>query len=395
MQLLPMKQTATIISTYSADVFGVCSALFELGGMVIMHDPSGCNSTYTTHDEPRWYDMDSMLYISGLTEMDAIMGDDSRLVHDAVEAAREQQPKFIVLAGTPIPMMTGTDFPALASLVEQETGIPSIGLATNSMHSYVRGVSLALEAIALRFLPLAPAAAKPQSPKVRVNVLGVTPLDFSCNGSDVSIRQWLKDSGFSVTSLWAMGSPLEELQQAMNADVNLVVSYGGLAAARVLQERFQIPYVIGTPTGGLKPVLEDALRRAASTGCCSNPLLELRSQNTGKPAITILGESIYSGSVAAAIAARTHRAVQLICPLETETALLAPGDCEAEDETDLQPYLQAAGCIIADPMYQPICPKNIPFIPLPHEGFSGRLYRSQIPNLIQDFDGFCRQLLQS
>ena len=35
-QLLPMKQTATIISTYSADVFGVCSALFELGGMVIM-----------------------------------------------------------------------------------------------------------------------------------------------------------------------------------------------------------------------------------------------------------------------------------------------------------------------------------------------------------------------
>ena len=128
-QLLPMKQTATIISTYSADVFGVCSALFELGGMVIMHDPSGCNSTYTTHDEPRWYDMDSMLYISGLTEMDAIMGDDSRLVHDAVEAAREQQPKFIVLAGTPIPMMTGTDFPALASLVEQETGIPSIGRA--------------------------------------------------------------------------------------------------------------------------------------------------------------------------------------------------------------------------------------------------------------------------
>ena len=49
-----MKQTARIISTYSADTFGVCSALFELGGMVIMHEASGCNSTYTTHDEPRW-----------------------------------------------------------------------------------------------------------------------------------------------------------------------------------------------------------------------------------------------------------------------------------------------------------------------------------------------------
>ena len=69
-----MKQTARIISTYSADAFGVCSALFELGGMTVMHDASGCNSTYTTHDEPRWYDMDSMVYISGLSEMEAIMG---------------------------------------------------------------------------------------------------------------------------------------------------------------------------------------------------------------------------------------------------------------------------------------------------------------------------------
>ena len=65
-----MKQTSRIISTYSADTFGVCSALFELGGMTVMHDASGCNSTYTTHDEPRWYDMDSMVYISGLSEMD-------------------------------------------------------------------------------------------------------------------------------------------------------------------------------------------------------------------------------------------------------------------------------------------------------------------------------------
>ena len=75
-----MKQTARIISTYSADVFGVCSALYELGGMTIMHDASGCNSTYTTHDEPRWYDMESMIYISALSEMEAVMGDDAKLV---------------------------------------------------------------------------------------------------------------------------------------------------------------------------------------------------------------------------------------------------------------------------------------------------------------------------
>ena len=69
----------TILSNhtnYTADVSGVCSALYELGGMTIMHDPSGCNSTYNTHDEIRWYDQDSLIYISGLTEIDAIMGND-------------------------------------------------------------------------------------------------------------------------------------------------------------------------------------------------------------------------------------------------------------------------------------------------------------------------------
>ena len=63
-----MKQVAGLISTYSSDEFGICSALYELGGMVVMHDASGCNSTYTTHDEPRWYDIDSMIYISAISE---------------------------------------------------------------------------------------------------------------------------------------------------------------------------------------------------------------------------------------------------------------------------------------------------------------------------------------
>lgn len=69
-----MRQAYRIIPVYTADVSGVCSALYELGGMVVMHDPSGCNSTYNTHDEIRWYEQDSLIYISGLTEIDAVRG---------------------------------------------------------------------------------------------------------------------------------------------------------------------------------------------------------------------------------------------------------------------------------------------------------------------------------
>ena len=37
---------------------------------------------------------------------------------------------------------------------------------------------------------------------------------------------------------------------------------------------------------------------------------------------------------------------------------------------------------IADPLYRPICPIDSNFISLPHEAFSGRIYRDEIPNII-------------
>ena len=231
-----MKQTARIISTYSADVMGVCSALFELGGMTVMHDASGCNSTYTTHDEPHWYDMDSMVYISGISEMEAIMGDDEKLISDIVDAAKVLKPAFIAIAGTPIPTMTGFDFEAVASVIESRTGTPSFGFPTTGMNTYIHGASMALAGIAKRFVDdpgdskngegntlqmsarklasvLDDCCMRPNG--IKVNVLGLTPLDFSVNGTDDSIVQWLEREGFEVVSKWAGQSAVRKIRHAV------------------------------------------------------------------------------------------------------------------------------------------------------------------------------------
>ena len=111
-----MKQTARIISIHAADTSGVCSMLYELGGMVVVHDASGCNSTYSTHDEPRWYRQDSMIYISALTETDAILGNDEKLISDIAAAARDLSPRFIAVCGAPVPLLAGTDFTAIITV---------------------------------------------------------------------------------------------------------------------------------------------------------------------------------------------------------------------------------------------------------------------------------------
>ena len=380
-----MKQTARIISTYSADVFGVCSALFELGGMVIMHDASGCNSTYTTHDEPRWYDMDSMVYISGLSEMEAIMGDDEKLIGDIVAAAEDLQPRFIAVAGTPIPTMTGFDFEAVAELIEQRTGIPAFGFSTTGMNTYVHGANMALEAIVRRFVERD--IAKTEFPSA--NILGLTPLDFTINGSDEAIAKFLEDSGFSVVSRWAMGSTLEEMARAGSAHVNLVVSASGLGAAKTLQELFGTPYVVGVPVGAnYGAVVVEALKTAVATGENQFPGCE-----TGGNGIVIIGEGVTSLSLASALEMTYGLGTKIICPTECDDGILRKKDCMLRSEEEIEKILTSAKMVIADPLYLPICPESIKFISLPAEAFSGRIYRQQIPNLITHFEDFAKEVL--
>ena len=395
-----LNQTARIISTYSADTFGVCSALFELGGMVVIHDPSGCNSTYTTHDEPRWYDHDSMIYVSALNEQDAILGNDERLLTETIETVQQQKPAFVCLIASQIPFMIGTDMQALARIVEQNTGVPAFTLPTNNMHYYAQGAYYAFRRLAEHITRAAQGretfwakdytdwqpARTPQDGQLRLNLLGVTPQDFSINGSDQSLRQWAEDNGFYVQSCWAMGSSLAEIEHSTAADVNLVLSYGGLGAAAVMAQACGIPYVVGVPIGAMREVLAQNVRQATNHASTC--------QRTGDSAGLLIGESVYAQSLAQALEAATGQHYRVIVPMETDDALLFRDTLRVTDEVDLEPLFQQAETIIGDPMYAPIMPKSARFIPLPHEGFSGRLYEHQIPDLIAPavFRPFAAQL---
>ena len=389
-----MKQIASRISIYSADAFGVCSALYELGGLCVMHDASGCNSTYNTHDEPRWYDFDSMVYISGLSEMEAIMGDDQKFIDDIVYTAKELSPNFIAMAGTPIPTMIGTDFKAIANIIEKETNIPTFGFDTTGMHSYVSGAYKAFEALAKRFLKRNDKESRGEKKEsidkesreakntiIKVNILGATPLDFSINKSVEAMVDLLKENNFEVISTWAMGSSLEYIKNAGDADVNLVVSYSGMGAAKYMYENLNIPYVVGTPFGKefANKVIED-LKEVKST---KENKISYDNRKIDKDAeITIVGESIMSESLAYAISKEKNKTVNVISSLETDEKLLLEGDKIAIFEDDIEKCLKNSKTIIADPLFRPICPLDSNFISLPHEAFSGRIYRDEIPNII-------------
>ena len=370
---LYMRQAYRIIPIYTSDVSGVCSALYELGGMVVIHDPSGCNSTYNTHDEIRWYNQDSLIFISGLTEIDAVMGNDEKFLSDVKEAAGELHPKFIALVSSPIPFMNGTDFPALAKVLETETGIPAFAVPTNGMHDYVYGAGKALEEIARRFVP--EQMEDRNGSERTVNLLGATPLDFGPISKVEELKKNLEQYGWKVISTWAMGDSLEDLAQAGKAEMNLVISSVGLMAAKMLKEKYGMPYVIGTPYKEYAERISEALEKRIQIPAIEDRRREnLQETGNSEKIITLIGEPVTIGSIAAIIERRYHYKTRILCPLENAEGLLGEHDLKICGEEEMENALKNAQIVVADPLYRPICPAECEFYERAHIAFSGRMF---------------------
>ena len=371
-----MNQTARIISIYAADTSGVCSALYEYGGMTVIHDASGCNSTYTTHDEPRWYDKKSMMFISGLTEKDAVMGNDDRFINDLIISANELKPAFIALCASPLPAMIGTDLEAIAYAVESETGIPSFAVKTNGMNSYIYGVANAFLDIAKRFIK---DDMTDKSDSLRVNLLGMTPLDFPKKESYLSLVNFIKDAGFELNACVGMETSLSEIEGLANADVNLIVSSSGKLLADYLYDEYNIPYVKGVPYGiGFAGKIKEALIKASENKENIDATSEYREEGN----VAILGESVMSASLASALLLdKGIKANVLETVGDGDFDILKSFDLSVDDEKKLENELKKYDVIIGDPLFKPICADK-KFIELPHEAFSGRCFTKNAPNLI-------------
>ena len=418
-------QTHVFTSTYTADVSGVCSALYELGGMTVIHDPSGCNSTYSTHDEPRWFDTDSLMFVSGLDEMTAVLGDDNVLIDDVTHAVRDLKPRFVTLCSGSIPHIIAFDCKGVAHLLEKRTGVPMLPVTTTGNRSYVAGVGAALTEWVKRFADSLESpyrvsssggpdcsantlegAAGPES--FSVNLLGVTPLDFSINGNVDAMRKVFEDAGIPVNCCAAMGESFDSLRHIFRASVNVVVSSCGRRLARYMEQTAGIPYVEGTPIGAYgaarlpklakkayekkRASLEEdshgaldgtsgslrmllAKKKGDSEGIClwkGNPAHERWDVPDGQ--ILIIGEEVFAQSLAAAINQLTPD-----CRHGLRAFAVWPDVDHGFPEDVLAELIRKSRYIIGDPLYRtiPHDSKQNTFVDFPHEAYSGRIFRDR------------------
>lgn len=245
-----MRRLYRYLPPFAGDYSGVGSALYELGGMLCIHDASGCTGNYVGFDEPRSYDSRQLVYCTGLRKNDAILGNEEVYIDKIVRAAQEMKPRFIALVGSPVPLIIGFDFKGVAMELENRLGIPAFGFDTGGMKgSYKDGVVLAIKKLMDYYvLPRRAELKKNPGNKKRVNIVGATPLDISSENLR-AFRELLEDRGYEVVSILAMENDMEQLLKFYQADVNLAVTQAGAVLAKEMEKDYGMPYLAGVPIG--------------------------------------------------------------------------------------------------------------------------------------------------
>ena len=332
-----MASLSLYLPPAAGDYSGAASVLFGLDCLAVLVDAGCCTRNYTEYDEPRWARRRKTTFSAQLRTLEATLGDESRLIEQTAEMARELGVSCIALLGTPVPAVTGMDLAGIACEVEAATGLPTLGVETSGFETYEQGASKALCALLGRFAQggargeaagsraatfgavdagivgsstcgVAAGAANPGASGARdeathkplhVNILGLGPQDFQCEEDMASCIGWFEQAGAVIDFVTSSEYTLADIARAGEADTSVVVAWSGLEAARLLEQRFGIPCIIGRPwcAEDARTLLEQA-RRAPATGRPPAPA------TAGSAALTLDAPDLAPGASAEAAPTR-------------------------------------------------------------------------------------------
>ena len=238
-----MKKLFVKMPAFASDYGGAMAVFFEMNCLKLVHGPGGCCGNFCHCDELRWQEGTKNIYHSGLRDIEAITGDDSIVIDKVKRAFRDIEPRFVVFAGSPITMLIGTDLNAIGKELEESLGCPVIMIHSTGIKRYDEGQSEAYQSLVDTFVT----AQDLTEGCPDANLIGATPLDGWEDSIVNSMKTYLGAAGYNKVSVWGMGSDVDEISKASAARKNYALNVSALKAARMLRERYGIPYETGIP----------------------------------------------------------------------------------------------------------------------------------------------------
>lgn len=359
-----MKNLWTVMPPLLADSFGFLEILRNSDGCGIVDDSGGFRlggghdrkggSGERKHRERREHGHGGggkhgkgniRVSVSGADEQDVTAGTRQKLLEVFQEAYQQYHPSFTLFSAGPCGAMIGTDLSEIADTVAQEYGIPAAVVDLTGQKTYDIGLSRTTEALAKLL------AEDHDTVPGTVNILGASALDWAAE--DVSgVLTWAQMQGYRVLSQPGGTVTAQQLKQMGRAELNLVTSVSGLAAAKYLRSRFGTPYITAAPFG----------------------------ENQAAPALTqeaadvlIISEQFTANAVRNALVHHgMAKGADVATFFQLDKSCAQNGDKKIKGEDAARALLNSGKyrTIIADPLLRPLVSSDCNWIDLPHKALN-------------------------
>ncbi|AVQ22975.1 oxidoreductase [Fusobacterium nucleatum subsp. nucleatum ATCC 23726] len=363
-----------IVPPITSDYSGACSTLYGENILKILISPSGCK-TPVAYDEIRNIDC-SLQYSTSLNELEIVTGEIKGL-KDNIKEIISQNPKIelIAIISTVVPQIIGMNLESIVENIEETLDIPCVFINTNSFENYYSGISLTLKSLAKKFM------VKNKKIKNTVNIIGYSPLTFGKIEKLEELFSLIKSLDLNILAVFSDNLSLEKIKNSTSAELNLVLSYEGLALAKYMEKEFSIPYVIINVVSkyGIENT-ENILKRFFYKIDNSFEKLEKRDKLDDRKVMIIaspfmainiadsLRKDFSFDNILALSLIKESRKFKKIEYLEFLNIVNTEDDLK-EKIKEYKPDI-----LISDPVYKNLINDGLTFIPLLHYGYSTRLY---------------------
>ena len=363
-----------IVPPITSDYSGACSVLYGENILKILISPNGCK-TPVAYDEIRNIDY-SLQYCTSLNELEIVTGEIKGLKESIKEIINQNKKiEFIAIISTVVPQIIGMDLESIVENIEETLDIPCVFINTNSFENYYSGISLTLKSLANKFM------LENKKIKSTVNIIGYSPLTFGKIEKLEELFSLIKSLDLNILTVFSDNLSLEKIKNSTSAELNLVLSYEGLALAKYMEKEFSIPYVIINVVSkyGIENT-ENILKRFFYKIDNSFEKLEKKDKLDDRK-VMIIASPFMAINIADSLRKDFSLANILALSLIKESRKFKKIEYLkflniVNTEKDLKEKIKEykPDILISDPVYKNLINDGVTFIPLLHYGYSTRLY---------------------
>lgn len=289
---------------------------------------------------------DTRTVVSGANDQDVTVGTREKLLEAFQKAVERFDPGFALFSAGPCGAMIGTDLGEIAETVSRENGIPAAAVDLTGQKTYDVGVSKTTEAM-VKLL-----AEDCDAVPGTVNILGATTLDWAAE--DVSgVKAWAERQGYQMLAQPGGTVSSLQLRQMGKAQLNLVTTVSGMAAAKYLQARFGTPYMAAAPFGTE----------------CGNAMIP----GAADADVLIIGEQFTANAIRSALEQKKMaNSADVATFFQLEKAYARAEDKRIRGEDAARELLNCGKyrLIIADPLLHPLLQRDCKWIDFSHKALN-------------------------